>query len=168
MWTSPLYNRKPYFNKAWDGEHMRQFADSLRQWVTQDLELALADVSLVGTGMSGAFALGQVGAALGMSMAIVRKDDDSTHSTHMIEGVIKEQWVFLDDFLDTGDTLLRVLRAIHEVAPDAVYLGTALYSDWGNGKFEITSTARHPQRGVMQRFRRQIQQPAAVAFNTRF
>lgn len=68
--------------------------------------------TLVGTGMSGAVAIPQIARALGMNFALIRKPNESTHSHLTIEGSVGSYWVFVDDFIESGDTYRRVIAAM--------------------------------------------------------
>jgi hypothetical protein len=73
--------------------------------VTQDVQVG----SLVGRGLSGALVIPTVARTLGIPFAIMRKNDESSHgSPGGIEGTITDNWVFFDDFVETGKTFQEV------------------------------------------------------------
>lgn len=73
--------------------------------------------AIVGVGLSGAMAVPMIAHALGLRMAIVRKEDDrSTHSaaTQGVEGNMEvgDRWAFVDDLIETAKTFRR---AVHKM-----------------------------------------------------
>lgn len=67
--------------------------------------------TIVGTGLSGTLVVPYLGRAFGLHWAIVRKSDGS-HSSNMIEGEIGQSWLFVDDFICSGNTLIRVKEIV--------------------------------------------------------
>lgn len=61
--------------------------------------------TLVGTGLSGALVIPEIAARMNKHWAIVRKENDSEHAQHAIEGAVGQRWLFIDDFIDSGRTL---------------------------------------------------------------
>lgn len=84
--------------------------------------------TIVGTGLSGTIFTARVAPGLGKSFAIVRKkDDQSTHSSREVEGVVGERWVFADDFISSGATFKRVLEMMKKHRPHAQFVGAYEY-----------------------------------------
>lgn len=87
-----------------------------RDWIIEVCRAAQERLdfdTVVVTGVSGCVVGGLVAQALGVHLAVVRKEDDtSTHSYHRVEGFMGHRWVFLDDLVDTGSTRRHVKRAI--------------------------------------------------------
>lgn len=76
--------------------------------ILRDAREVLADVdydTMIGRGLSGALVVPWLAQALGKSWAIVRKDNDGSHSGSIYEGTIGNRWVFVDDFISSGATL---------------------------------------------------------------
>ncbi len=61
--------------------------------------------TLVFRGFSGALVGPTVAHAMGKPFALIRKPGDSTHSDNSIEGHIEGQYLILDDFIDSGETI---------------------------------------------------------------
>ena len=103
-----------------------------------------ADVTLVGTGVSGSISVVTLATALELPFAIVRRPGDGSHSysaSNSVDGYVEgylehQRWVFVDDFVATGATLLRVLRAMKKQFPDSEYAGA-----WFTIGFEDRSKA---------------------------
>lgn len=92
------------------------FNRELREKSIDIIMSGLKDVdfdSFVITGVSG-IAFGAVLAdRMGKEITIVRKSDDSSHSWCKVENIHKNMKViFLDDFIETGTTLINVLMTL--------------------------------------------------------
>lgn len=78
--------------------------------------------TLVGTGLSGALVVPSLARALTrqgqpeVKWLIVRKPEDSTHSSLPVEGDLGRRWVFVDDFIASGKTFRRVKDTIASLA----------------------------------------------------
>ncbi len=76
--------------------------------VVRDAVAALQHIefdTLVFRGFSGALVGPTVAHSLGKCFALVRKERDSTHSDKSIEGVVEGQYLIIDDFIDSGETI---------------------------------------------------------------
>ena len=86
--------------------------------------------TLIGTGLSGALVIPRLADIMGKRWAIVRKNDGS-HSNNPVEGQIGHKWMFVDDLISSGNTLLRVKKVIREIAINwdfpTEYVGTYEY-----------------------------------------
>jgi len=72
--------------------------------------------TFVATGLSGTCAATVLAYALGKNYLILRKEDDtSTHDGRRAFGVLGERFIFLDDFVSSGETRRRVLRQLTQV-----------------------------------------------------
>lgn len=107
---------------------------------TEDL-ISLAEIGLapirdnfdafVGTGISGAAVVPLLAYEFGKEFAIVRKDRDGSHSPHDIEsGFIGDvRWLFVDDFIQSGETARRVCKAMYDKFPYSTCVGGWLYHE---------------------------------------
>lgn len=78
---------------------------------------------LVVQGMSGVIPGVPVSLATGLPLVVIRKDGDSTHDDRHINFHLVEpgtRWVFLDDFIASGNTRERVVEAIQEGGGEVV------------------------------------------------
>lgn len=100
----PLRTHSGYFDRAFG--NLDQIAEDMLEKV-QDVEFD----TLVGTGLSGTLVVPTLARAFGVYWAIVRKES-SPHTSVMVEGEIGHKWLFVDDFICSGATLIRVKRAI--------------------------------------------------------
>ena len=100
--------------------------------------------TIVVTGVSGLLIGSILAHILDKHLVVVRKDEDvSTHSQPgMVEGILGGRWLFVDDFVSSGETLLRVKRKVQERANDrwwgeedheTEYVG---FYGYVNGKFD--------------------------------
>lgn len=68
--------------------------------------------TFVGTGFSGTLPLYGLAKKFKVNALAVRKTLSGTHSSYLLEGTLGRRWVFLDDFISSGETFLRVYKAI--------------------------------------------------------
>lgn len=68
--------------------------------------------SIVGRGLSGSLVIPHIARVLGKEWAIIRKPSESSHAIAPFEGTIGEKWLFVDDFLSTGNTLRETIRGV--------------------------------------------------------
>ena len=98
----------------------------------------LADVefdTLVGTGFSGGVVIPALALAMGKKFILIRKDtDDSHHGKGRLLGELGERWIFVDDFISSGKTRLRVIEKIQEAARvnwiETEMAGQYMYVNW--------------------------------------
>ena len=85
------------------------------------------------SGMSGALIAPIVALRLKKPLIMVRKDNDGSHSSLAVEGVVgSDTYIILDDQISTGATVRRIKKHIKKFDPDTKYLGTLCYSDYGD------------------------------------
>ena len=91
--------------------------------------------TMVGTGLSGSLVIPVLARALKKNWAIVRKDNDGSHSPCVIEGTLGERWIFVDDFVASGDTRRRVIKTVEDIAEKygitTEHVGSYLYHSMG-------------------------------------
>lgn len=91
--------------------------------------------TLVGRGLSGALAVPVIARELGKNWLVVRKPHDASHSSAKGEGKLGRRWVFVDDFIATGDTHSEVLAVIANISEarmwETAFVGTYLYESGG-------------------------------------
>jgi adenine/guanine phosphoribosyltransferase-like PRPP-binding protein len=68
--------------------------------------------TIVFRGFSGALVGPLVALQLGKRMALVRKQGDAAHSDQIVEGAIDGKYIILDDFIDTGETVRKIVMAV--------------------------------------------------------
>ncbi|HEU0252829.1 MAG TPA: phosphoribosyltransferase [Pyrinomonadaceae bacterium] len=92
--------------------------------------------TMIGRGTSGLLVVPLLARALDKHFAIVRKPNDASHKECDIEGTIGGKWIFVDDFISTGETRQRVRDAVQEAQRQAYgrswaftteYIGTYEY-----------------------------------------
>lgn len=99
-------NHSGYFNRAFGD--LDRIADIMRERLVE-----VEYDTMVGTGLSGTLVVPTLARAFGKYWAIVRKEH-SPHAYGMIEGEIGQSWLFVDDFISSGDTLHRVQGVIND------------------------------------------------------
>lgn len=82
---------------------------------TAQVELEGVDFdTIVGTGFSGALIVPMLAAAMGKHFVLVRKPKDGSHHSGPMIGNLGERWIFVDDFVSSGETRDRVLGTIED------------------------------------------------------
>lgn len=103
--------------------------------ITAQAQEHLADVqfdTLVGTGMSGCLIVPRLGPLLGVNWALMRDAGSRTHTGKAVEGVFGERWLFVDDFMETGETLRRVYQVMSRMTGDtSTFAGAYFYANGG-------------------------------------
>lgn len=86
---------------------------------------------LVGTGISGTVPLMALSIKTGIPFCVVRKTTEGTHATSCIEANIPypscNQFLIIDDILESGKTLNRIIEMMKDEMPAAVCAGAILY-----------------------------------------
>ncbi|MEU2042706.1 phosphoribosyltransferase [Nocardia niwae] len=72
--------------------------------------------TLVGTGLSGALVLPALAREFDVGFVLVRMPGHYRHTSCRTEGFLGSQWLFVDDFIDTGATFRRVHHDINALA----------------------------------------------------
>lgn len=103
-------------------------------WCTDALRPKRRDFdSIVVCGMSGVVVGSPVALATGKPLVIVRKDGDKHHGMNSAVNFdrIGERWIWLDDFVSTGDTFRNLRSRVTVKAQDLkmqpAYVGYCLY-----------------------------------------
>jgi adenine/guanine phosphoribosyltransferase-like PRPP-binding protein len=94
-------------------------ADKIGQWCIQRHIQAIA-----GRGVSGIVPAAVVSAAYGLDLIIVRKPREDKHTTLNAQGPLKEveSYVIVDDLIDSGLTIRRIIAAMGNRQPEAILL----------------------------------------------
>lgn len=105
-------------------ENVRGMADKLRRLRSRKTNTVEFD-TLVGTGVSGTVPLMSLANSLHVNWLTVRKPTDRSHNgNQLLSGKLGKRWIFLDDFISSGETLRRVYFEIEK----------ELYQSGGRGK----------------------------------
>lgn len=88
--------------------------------VIETAQERLADVdfdTMVGTGFSGGIVIPALALAMGKKFVLIRKEtDDSHHGKGRLLGQLGTRWIFVDDFVSSGNTRQRVIDKVTEAA----------------------------------------------------
>lgn len=103
-----------YFDRVFETP-ANQMADEMEEIIPEEIFQSLQ--SVVGTGLSGSLFAAKVHSLIDKQMIIVRKDDDkSNHSGSKIEYTgMPGKWILVDDFIDSGATVVRVLKKVKDI-----------------------------------------------------
>jgi len=86
--------------------------------------------TIVFRGFSGAVVGPVVALRLKKPWALVRKAGDNTHSSHHVEGDVSGDYVIIDDFVATGETVKHIVSK----CPDGRCVGAYFYDcKWADG-----------------------------------
>jgi adenine/guanine phosphoribosyltransferase-like PRPP-binding protein len=100
--------------------------DALRKTIEAAVRvLELRDFDAIAfQGMSGALIAPALALKLDKNLLMVRKQGNNTHSTYSVEGdAAAERYVIVDDLVDTGSTVMRIIQKVAEFAPQAECIG---------------------------------------------
>lgn len=94
------------------------------------------NVGIAFTGLSGIIVGTFAADQTGRQFAIVRKSGENSHGDP-IEGYRLNQYVIVDDFIDSGDTILRIMRQLEKYnGADCECVGILLYARHTGKPFE--------------------------------
>lgn len=95
--------------------------------------------TVVGTGLSGSLFGLTLAHTMDKNLLIIRKPGAKSHSHRRAEGTLGKRWIFVDDLVDTGETLCRVKGEVlkfrrldiprNEPRFKSEYVGRYLYND---------------------------------------
>ena len=118
-----------YLERGFDPHRIHEQASELLE--SHDFD------TVVATGVSGTIALPMVAFAHNVNMLVVRKSQENCHSWLDCEGVLGSKWMFVDDFIHTGDTFRRVHDAVTRLAQkyerETEFVGAYLYAEFDGG-----------------------------------
>lgn len=102
----PCIHRKTHLNNM----------SMLLQKVMKSLHLSADDTSLLGAGISGALLVPALADRRGLSFALIRERGcrPTVTSKHRVIGVIRKNVIFIDDCIDSGNTLRRANIIVKE------------------------------------------------------
>ncbi len=90
----------------------RPSIEQIETWSELIIEHAPNVNGLVGTGMSGSLVIPVLAQYMEIDYVILRRENDSSHSDSKWNGKMGDRLVIVDDFVESGRTLERLLRAI--------------------------------------------------------
>lgn len=93
-----------YLRTALDPKKVRARAKKGLQGVQFD--------TVVGTGLSGLLPLHILGEHFKVYTLAVRKVNDGSHGIGLTEGTVGLRWLFVDDFISTGNTFIRTYKTV--------------------------------------------------------
>lgn len=99
-----------YFREAYD-------FDAILAKFKREVPQGACD-TLVGRGLSGTLVVPRLADALGLAWLIVRKPEDDSHSDEDAEGHIGRKWLFVDDFLSSGNTMRLTISAVSKLTTE--------------------------------------------------
>lgn len=119
--------------------------------VIETAQKRLADVdfdTMVGTGFSGGIVIPALALAMGKKFVLIRKEtDDSHHGRGRMLGDLGERWIFVDDFVSSGRTRMRVIEKVDDAARDydvkTTFVGQYMYCNYSDGgpQFELSASS---------------------------
>jgi len=117
-----------FMRAAFDRNQRREVQSNAHE-ILKQLD-SLEEVSLVGTGMSGAMMLGVIADKCSCSCTLIRKVKGVSHSELAVEGETDfQRYIIVDDIIDSGATVERIQEEIRGVNPSATLEGILLYNE---------------------------------------
>ena len=113
--------------------------------------------SMVGTGLSGSLVIPVMAPYFKKDWAIIRKSTENSHSQSLFEGIIGKRWIFVDDGVSTGLTLLRVVQTVKQLSEQYgeknEFIGAYMYGprEWAPAD-ELTSLTENETLKIMAGF----------------
>lgn len=95
------------------------------------------NVGLVFTGLSGMLIGISVADKTKRPFAVVRKKQDNSHSCSKIEGHHFNKYIIIDDFIDTGTSIKRIIKEMNSHNFDSRCIGIILYANAGGEPTEF-------------------------------
>lgn len=95
----------------------------------QDQKFGHVD-AIVGTGVSGILALVPVSIKSGVPFLVIRKKNDSSHTSSRIEPYIStdiRRYVIIDDLIDSGNTINQIIKVMTSRFAQSECVGIVLY-----------------------------------------
>ncbi len=112
--TQFLEVKSGYMNRAHKPKEIAEVARLLLKHHPEKLKFD----TLVGTGLSGAIVVPPLARSLRKKFLLIRKDNDSSHSSYPAEGVLGRRWLFVDDFVSSGTTFRKVIAGVNTCVSD--------------------------------------------------
>ncbi len=114
------YHHLVFHNKLW--------AEAINR-VIRKLEDISPSTGLVCSGISGMMVAIPVVERTGRELAIVRKATEEHHSCFTVEGHDVREYVIIDDFIESGQTVKRMISLMDLERKGAKCIGIMLYRD---------------------------------------
>lgn len=143
--TQFLEVKSGYMNRAHRPKEIAEVARLLLKHHPEKLKFD----TLVGTGLSGAIVVPPLARSLRKKFLLIRKDNDSSHSSYPAEGVLGRRWLFVDDFVSSGTTFHKVITGVEKCVKDvgkwrdpgftSELVGVFQYSDGFDTNASLTS-----------------------------
>lgn len=129
------------FLPAYDSSYLEKVLTTPLKW-RETLDKAIAKIESAGIeadfqaflfiGNSGALLAPALAAHFNKQLILVRKENDNSHSSRLIEGVsVACDYMFVDDLISSGATLRYVMQQMHQHRPGARLRAVYTYNaDW--------------------------------------
>jgi orotate phosphoribosyltransferase len=107
--------------------------------VTTTLRRFPREVGLVFRGVSGMLVGIRAADKTKRPYAIVRKDDEKSHSISKVLGWLPEKYVIVDDFVSTGTTIKTIVAVVDAIIHDTQShcVGIILYTGYNQSEFDV-------------------------------
>lgn len=92
--------------------------------------------AFAGCGMSGIIVASKLAYATKRELIAVRKANVSSHASEKVEGVIGSNYVFVDDFVASGNTLRHTIHSIQKQDNSSNCVGAVLYGTWDEKEYK--------------------------------
>jgi adenine/guanine phosphoribosyltransferase-like PRPP-binding protein len=121
-----------YLHDVYEVEQLPKIIDRLIDSITFFCTTKRKSIDAIAfTGTSGAAAAYPLSIRLKMPLICIRKDTESSHHGLPYEGVIGiKNYIIVDDCIESGKTIKRIIKEVKLVNPKAQPIGIFLYNDY--------------------------------------
>lgn len=125
-----------YLNSVYEPERFKETVKSTVKRIRQFIKKNGRFDAIAFTGTSGAALAYIVANKLNVGLICVRKGDNS-HYRGKVEGMRNaNQYIIIDDFIDSGKTIKTIIGSVKKFSPGAKCLGIFLYDEGYDDMFE--------------------------------
>lgn len=144
--TSGRTRCPPHTSRVFNPRSFPELVETVSMRLLRLLDQVRFD-AIAGAGNSGLLLLGAVSYRLGIPLIAVRRGIETTHDYRTVNGFFGGynegiwRYLIIDDLIDTGSTMNRIITSIKEEEPHAVPAGILTYRTpyFGRGDFSFTS-----------------------------
>lgn len=117
-----------YHHKSFDHASRKQAVDQVAAFMQQ----FPPEVGIAMTGLSGILVGAIVAHETGRPFVVIRKQGEQSHGKE-VEGYVFKEYVIVDDFIDTGSSMERIMNALSDRKCLAIFVYDGWYSKTING-----------------------------------
>lgn len=117
-----------YLTPVYDVKRLPNIIDKMEGLIKKLQKRKRVD-AIAFTGTSGAAVAYPLSVKMGIPLICIRKAADASHYSRLYEGVTGvQQYIIVDDCIDSGDTVRRIKKEVKNHCPKAKPIGIFLYN----------------------------------------